>query len=128
MIFLSLITLIKEVWCINQYINKVEKWLHFEEFWEVSVAVVKNLLPWQQVPLRCQKTTSLTVHAVCYLSVSQKLTILEFLPKVWILYEVTTKVLKRYLYSTTGTFLWRKKCSTCQSCIFPKWLLTKSIL
>ena len=28
----------------------------------------------------------------------------------------------------TGTFLWRKKCSTIQHCIFPKWLLTKSIL
>ena len=23
----------------------------------------------------------------------------------------------------TGTFLWRKKCSTSQSCIFPKWFL-----
>ena len=31
-------------------------------------------------------------------------------------------------FITTGTFLWRKKCSTIQSCIFPKWLLTKSIL
>ena len=27
-----------------------------------------------------------------------------------------------------GTFFWRKKCSNIQSCIFPKWLLTKSII
>ena len=31
-------------------------------------------------------------------------------------------------FINSGTFLWRKTCSTIQSCIFPKWLLTKSIL
>ena len=31
-------------------------------------------------------------------------------------------------FITTGTFLSRWKCSTIQSCIFPKWLLTKSLL
>ena len=31
-------------------------------------------------------------------------------------------------FITTGTFLWRWKCSTIQSCIFPKGLLSKSIL
>ena len=31
-------------------------------------------------------------------------------------------------FITTGTFLWRWKCSTIQSCIFPMGLLSKSIL
>ena len=31
-------------------------------------------------------------------------------------------------FISTGTFLWRWKCSTILSCIFPKWLLTKTIL
>ena len=31
-------------------------------------------------------------------------------------------------FISTGTFLWRWKCSTIQCCIFPNWLLSKSIL
>ena len=31
-------------------------------------------------------------------------------------------------FITTGTFLWRWKCTTIQSCILLKWLFTKSIL
>jgi hypothetical protein len=33
-----------------------------------------------------------------------------------------------FWFITTCTFLWRWKCSTIQSCIFPNWLLTKSLL
>ena len=46
MIFLSLITLIKRGLMHKSIPSwwSVVYWLHFEEFWEVSVVVVKNLL------------------------------------------------------------------------------------
>ena len=48
--------------------------------------------------------------------------------KVPVVIDHTIRIFQMLWFISIGTFLWRWKCSTIQSCILPKWLFTKSIL
>ena len=125
--------------CLYQYMNhtiltnfmiecgrKFQKKVCHKKLYELSTTKIDKLRLWQI--LNFFSIVYSIKHGFWKKSLRKNATLSSSQKPVPVLMNQNIQFFQMLWFISAGTFLWRWKCSTIQSCIFPKWLLTKSLL